>query len=377
MLANHMKTGFERLVLSTVFAVLLVLACSSKETEPSAEASPSLIKLAAEDTIGIELGDSNYVFGNIVDAAFLPGGRIALLDLRKHLISIFDSEGNFLFSFGGEGAGPGEFAEPVELAVLNDGRLAVCDYMNRKLVFFDAELELQGELTGFFHTPPYGLENGPGGSIAGIQSHYYMEDDVPWFGCRLGTWTDSPEPDLICSSAYVVPDDGSIELYFATFCTDSRGRMYTADLSFDDYLITGYGPEGDTLFHLEEPYERTWKTDEELQAVHLPYRYSAGFTPEEIRAMSDRWEPEPKRLAISDIYCDSRDRIWVRTGRRESLSPLFEVYDTTGVHITTVQTDFGPEANNWKFVFGDSTVLTFDTNPDDYSKVLVLRIEEE
>jgi hypothetical protein len=128
------------------------------------------------------------------------------------------------------------------------------------------------------------------------------------------------------------------------------------------------------VFHLTEPCEITDKTREEMRTEHSPYRYSAGFETDEIRAVSARWEPDRRRLAIEDIQCDMRDRTWVHTGRRGSTSSLFEVYYTTGKHLSALQTDFGPEANDWKFVFGDSTVPAFDTNPDDYSKVLVIRI---
>jgi hypothetical protein len=367
------------MLLRSLFILVLILtACnSSEEDQYSTAAQETGLRIVPVDTIGIELGDSDYVFGCIIDAEYLPGGRIALLDVRNRRISVFDHEGNYVQCFGSEGSGPGEFAEPIGLASLDDPGVVVSDYMHGKLVFFDPDFRFNREITGFVPYPPYGLENGAGGSVAGIQSHYYVEDDVPWFGRRLGLWSDSCEPDVIYESEYVVPEDGTIVLYFVCFCTDSRGRIYTADYSFEEYKITCYGLCGDTLFHIEEPYERSEKTEEELRTEHIPYRFSAGWDPDEIRAMTARWEPEPIRYAIRGIYCDHNDRIWVRTGRRESASPLFEVYDTTGTHLATVQTDFGPASNNWEFVFGDSTALAFDTNPDDYSKVFILRIEEE
>ena len=33
-------------------------------------------ELVIADTIGIEMGDSNYVFGTIIDAAYLPDGAL-------------------------------------------------------------------------------------------------------------------------------------------------------------------------------------------------------------------------------------------------------------------------------------------------------------
>lgn len=357
--------------------IALLLACSPEENESISNTDDKGYELIISDTIGIEMGDSNYMFGTIIDAAFLPDGRIALLDMRKDRISIFSPEGKFLFSFGNEGNGPGEFAEPVELAVLDDGRLVVCDYMHRKLLFYDSLLNFTDELSGFTPNPPNSIENGHGGSVVGMQLHHFIEGEILHFGIRLGSWSNSTEPDQIHASAYNVPENGSIKLYFVEFCTDSHGRIYTAPTSYDVYSITCYSPEGDTLFHLEEPYTRIAKTPEEIDSEHMPYRYDTpGFDADDRRAITSRWEPDPYRQAIKDIYVDGMDRIWVMSGRREIPSPLFEVYDSAGTHISSVPTDFGPEANNWKFVFGDSTALAFDTNPNDYSKVIVIKIVE-
>ncbi len=295
----------------------------------------------------------------------------------ENKVSVFSPEGGFQFSFGSEGNGPGEFAEPVELAVLDDGRLVVCDYMHQKLLFYDTLLNYSYELSGFNPTPPHGIENGDGGSVVGMQSHYFIEGETPYFGLRLGSWSNSIEPDLIYTSAYTVPEDGRIELHFVEFCTDSCGRIYTAPTSYDEYSITCYNSEGDTLFHLTEPYNRTEKTPEELESEQMPYRYDTpGFDADDRRVITSRWEPDPYRLAIREFHADGTDRIWVMSGRRDNPSPLFEVYDSAGTHISSVQTDFGPAANNWKFVFGDSTALAFDTNPDDFSKVIMLNIIE-
>ena len=297
--------------------------------------------------------------------------------MRKDRISIFSAQGEFLFSFGNEGNGPGEFAEPVELAVLDDGRLTVCDYMQQKLLFYDSLLNYSNELSGFVPNPPHGIENGNGGSVVGMQSHYYHEGGITYFGLRLGFWSDSNEPDLIYASVYTVPEDGRIELYFVEFCTDSRGRIYTAPTSYDEYSITCFSSEGDTLFHLTEPYARTEKTPEEIESEHMSYRYDTpGFDADDRRVIASRWEPDPFRQAIKEIYADGMDRIWVLSGRSDYSSPFFEVYDSTGAHIFPVPTNFGPVANNWKFVFGDNTALAFDTNPYDYSKVIILNIVE-
>jgi len=358
--------------------LIILLSCSSGNNEPLAETqSGGRIELEVADTIGVELGDSNYVFGAVIDAEFLHDGNIALLDVTRNRISVFSLEGDFISSFGREGGGPGEFAEPSQIVALNDGRTAVPDNMHRSIIFFDSLFQYQDEITGFIPTPPLPVSAGHGASIVGMQLHYRHEAEVLHLGYRIAAWDSLTEPSRIYWEEYIIPEDNTFEMYPPRFCTDSRGRVYTAPFSWDQYEVTCISAQSDTVFQISEPYSEMQKTQEELETEHMGYRCDTpGFDSSDRRRITARWSPHPVRTAIADLYTDRRDRLWVRTGRRESPSPLFEVYDSTGTHVATVQTDLGPGANNWSFVFGDSTVLAFDTNPDDYSRVMVLNIIE-
>lgn len=372
-----MRMIIKIMILIAALISFLSLSCSSgmeegHDTEAQGENS---IELHIADTIGVEIEDTNYVFGAIIDADYLPSGNIALLDVRRNRVSFFSPDGEFVSYFGREGNGPGEFAEPGQVAVLNDGRIAVSDNMHCSIIFFDSLLQYEGEISGFIPTPPLPIRGGSEGSVVGMQMHYYHESEKLHLGYRIASWDSSPEPFAIYWEDYIIPEDNTIEMYPPRFCTDSRGRIYAAPFSLDEYTFSCISTEGDTVFTLTEPYSRREKTQEEMEAEHMGYRCDTpGFDSNDRRRITARWSPEPIRTAITGLYSDSRDRLWVETGRRDSPSPLFEVYDSTGTHLATVQTDFGAQANNWSFIFGDSTALAFDTNPDDYSKVLILSI---
>ncbi|MCK5034711.1 MAG: hypothetical protein KAS73_02380, partial [Candidatus Sabulitectum sp.] len=77
-----------------VFISVVFIACGTPEpqsdqalTVESTE-TPHYI-IAAVDTIGIELGDSNYVFGQTDAALFGTSGEILVLDGSKKKISVF------------------------------------------------------------------------------------------------------------------------------------------------------------------------------------------------------------------------------------------------------------------------------------------------
>ena len=114
---------------------------------------------------------------------------------------------------------------------------------------------------------------------------------------------------------------------------------------------------------------------DQLAAEHFHYRLDTpGFDDRDARRITARWEPEPVRNSITGIYIDGAERLWVRTGRGEGASPLFEVYDLDGNHITTVETDFPDESCNWKFEFGEGRALAYDDNPSDFARVYILEI---
>jgi sugar lactone lactonase YvrE len=71
------------------------------------------------------------------DVAIGPDGLLYVTDTGNKRIQVFDSEGRFVRAFGGEGAEPGKFREPVGLAFDGD-RLLVADTWNRRVQVLDA-----------------------------------------------------------------------------------------------------------------------------------------------------------------------------------------------------------------------------------------------
>ena len=160
-------------------------------------------------------------------------------------------------------------------------------------------------------------------------------------------------------------------------CTDQDGNVFYSPFSQDEYQILGFTPNGDTLFNMSEPYTRMNKTPEEIASEHLNYIVGTpGFDDSDTRRMLAQWEPDPVRYAITRLYVDQMQRLWVATGRGEGASPVFEVYNISGSHLYTVSTELPEEAHSWRMVFGENRILAFDQNPNDYSKVIIINITD-
>lgn len=129
-----------RYVIILVIVVIITLGCgdapsSEIVTDPgTAEITETL---QAVDSIGVLMGDSNYVLGAIADFTTLSGGRPAILDRIKGTVSVFDSTGSFLYSFGGFGEGPGEFQTPVMMEAFDSGFIAVIERSGKVSVFHE------------------------------------------------------------------------------------------------------------------------------------------------------------------------------------------------------------------------------------------------
>jgi sugar lactone lactonase YvrE len=79
------------------------------------------------------------------DIAFGPDGLLYVSDTGNKRIQVFDAQGTFVRAFGGEGAEPGRFNEPVGLAFQGD-TLLVADAWNGRIQRLDANGASRGSI---------------------------------------------------------------------------------------------------------------------------------------------------------------------------------------------------------------------------------------
>jgi hypothetical protein len=93
----------------------------------------ALHTLVEELRIGKVDGEAEYTFGDV--SAIVPSsdGGIYVADAQSHVIRQFDAAGVHLRSFGGNGAGPGEFDAVNGMARLPDGRIVLWDPTNARV----------------------------------------------------------------------------------------------------------------------------------------------------------------------------------------------------------------------------------------------------
>ncbi len=72
--------------------------------------------------------------------------ELYVADTGNRRIVVFDKNGNYLRQFGSLGSGPGQFSEPMAVAVSADGHVYVTDLRNKRLQILDRDGKYQGEV---------------------------------------------------------------------------------------------------------------------------------------------------------------------------------------------------------------------------------------
>ena len=371
--------------LLTLTFLILMLACGAQES-PSEEVVDEPITATEEyvlpdadvymtitDSIGVELGDSNYVFGSIAGVSLTPESDIAVLDRQKACVSLFSPEGEFIGRIGRKGSGPGEFLLPVGMAFFPDGGLVVSDGMGGKLIYFNSDLEYESDLSGFYPSPPGNISGLEDGVIVGMKPDFQQNEEGMFMGFAIARWEKGQAEPVVVYHSSASPFDPSdlsaMQDDILNFGVAPGGIVFTASLSTEVYEFTAWSHEGEELFTVtDEDFERALKTQEEidLEAEIVNNLMIQQGMPESMA----NWEPDPYRTAIGGFGVDGQGRLWVTKGTSET--PSFDVYSVDGLEfLFTAALDAGEKASTWAVAIEGDKFIAFDADPEYYPQVFI------
>lgn len=124
---------------------------------------------------------------------YTGAARIYVADSENHRIQIYEDDGSFLFAWGSEGIGPGEFSFPVGLAASAAGEIYVADSQNHRIQVFDLQGTFlrswgsQGTGPGLFHTPWAVALDSPG-NVYVSDAYVGLIHKFTSTGTHLRTW---------------------------------------------------------------------------------------------------------------------------------------------------------------------------------------------
>lgn len=332
--------------------------------------------LVIVDSIGVELGDSNLVFGTIVGAEYLPNGNIVIGDMAKTIVNIYSPEGEYLASVGQKGQGPGEYLLLSSFAVTPDGGLIIPDGMGGKINFYDSEFNYTRAMEGFFPAPPMGIAPVEGGFV-GLKPAFEQNEDEMLTGMAVSLWTDSAEADVVYRENLIpfdMNDMGAMAKTAIIFAVDRDENVFLGEYDTENYLITCYNRAGEELYTIEEdfPMVRKPQEDIEIEREIVRNRMIAGGAPP---AMAESYEPDLYRPMIASMSVDNQNRLWVGSGLYEGA--VFRVYDAVTAEFLFTAALRADEAHD--NVMPSITLygmLAFDPTSEEWPRVYVIQAED-
>ncbi|MCK4505956.1 MAG: hypothetical protein KAW14_10080 [Candidatus Aegiribacteria sp.] len=368
---------------SFLFLVSLLSSCGEGQTdtaEPAAE-SETVRELAFLDSIGVELGDSNYVFGSIESSSHSLNGNILILDRPACCVREYTPEGEFVRNFGRRGSGPGEFVNPLSMARLSDGRIAVMDLQAGGIHTFLSDGEWEGLSADINREPVLNMTATDNSMYIALLTTFDAVDGQLIMIAKVGRFDiDETEPSLIYweNSLPVTFDDFTLiieEGYLArVWASNFDGIVFIASRDSEEYLITGFDANGNEFVEISLDLPQVKKSEEEI-------RDEAAFYNQRARNMGygaqTNYEPNPFRWKIHSMGIDDQKRLWVRRGTEEI--PTFDIFDFEGNHLFTanIPAISGYSGLLWEIKIDEYGILAWSLNPSDgYQKLYTLELEE-
>lgn len=347
-----MKARFSRILRSVIPLLLpqLTVGCSDSSPAPPTFvsrdsagvqiwehdgllASPTPLWTVAEEpflAIGEEYGDPPFLFSRIRGTVPMPHDGVAVADGLSNEIRYFDGGGEYLFSAGGEGSGPGEFTR-LRIAFSYSGdSIAATNVLEGAVTVFSAEGEwgrsatcqpASDSFTGLFVEGA--LERG----AFLVRAMEQFQTDGPSLGYHR-----EPSVYQICSPEgaagpvlAVLPD-----LEFETLNQEGRwmsfplemGRKATSVIVGNEVFVGvtdrlelwRYGADGSLNAILRVKVPPT-PMDDDIRTRWIEHTLESVNDPETARQTRKRYRDRiwPDSLPVfSELMADSEGNLWVR-----------------------------------------------------------------
>ncbi len=137
--------------------------------------------LVEDLSIGGNVDEENYVFHRPQDVKVDADGTIYVVDFGDSTVKLYDQEGKYIRTIGGQGQGPNEFGRALQISLGSGDNIFVLDPLNYRV----AVLNKVGEYLGGFR-----IEGGsPRGFDTDSKNNIYvgisiLEEDFRWLNIR-------------------------------------------------------------------------------------------------------------------------------------------------------------------------------------------------
>lgn len=361
-----------------VLSLLAVLAAGCGQQQLPAEQQIPLCNLSVLDSVGVELGDSAYIFGGIMGVEFLPGGGFAVLDRATCNIRLFTDTGEHTATIGRRGTGPGEIVQPYGLLVWSNGDLGVIDPFQGGLLRFSQNGEYLGIVFEATHNIPFDPRMVGDTAYIAQRTAIETDGDQAFMETYLGFFPMSHDPAHKYISERTALDPSTMAEYilhsffYSSWAVDTEtGTLYAAPFHEGEYRILAFPCGGGEPRVMGMEVEPVAKTPEEIE---LERAFVASYltAAEGGNPMYDvNCDPWPYKLPVEGMFVDDSGNLWVLRG--DTGEVLFNVWSSAGERSFDVALP-GFEAGDYGFRIRGDRMLLWRENPTDYQKIYLVAI---
>ncbi len=375
--------------LLTCISIILVLAaagCGNGQPEPAVDEPVEDMGITLEllfvDSIGVELGDSNYVLGSIEASSHTPDGNILILDRPACCVREYTTGGEFVRQYGRRGTGPGEVVNPLSMTRLTDGRIVMLDIQTGGLHAFSPEGEWLGVTAEILNEPILWITPSESNTFVGTHNTFDVVDGQLIVTAVVGKYASDSKQPVITYWENTFPFDFTDftvlvnEAYFANvFTSDREGNVFLANRDTEEYRITGFDVNGEVFVQFGLDIPMAEKSEPEIVE-------EAEFWNTRARNMGANAQlnylPDPFRWKIHSMGVDDQQRLWVRRGTEEI--PTLDVFDYEGNHLftATIPGISGLPGLFWEVRVDEFGILAWSLDPlDGYQKLYIMELAGE
>jgi hypothetical protein len=355
--------------------MMLLLACGEAPVEEDIPpADIPVDTLVPVDSIGVLMGDSCYMFGEIMDYEAVAGGGTAVLDRITGRVSVFDPDGGFVRTFGGLGEGPGQFQYPVRLAELNTGMMLVAEMMQGTVSLFDsAGIFLDRWNMGSMGM--FELEFMPFDDTSFVSYNFDMVMEETSYHIRFSLWrfhalTGEVLTEYFTWTGESNPSTDFIPAYLSS-ATDGNGRLYVSRAGSDRWMVEVYG-EGtqplDTLLMFEGRQRAAVASDSSSIPGAWPVTYMFSADGENFDRQSTNMPLD--HPFIGGLAVDGDGNLWARRGGEPPA--VWDVVSPAGEHLMEVHVLAGDTTTYFDIHLNPHGVVGYVYGSEDYPRVYTM-----
>ncbi len=273
------------------------------------------IELVEDLVLGRDDNDPNQAFYRASAVDVDADNNLWVLDGGNHRVQVFSADGDFIRSLGGEGQGPGEFEQPLQMAIVAD--TVVVRAARRRLSLFDLDgehlrdvqvLDVSGSLSNF--TPlddgtfiasqfvfDMSVTPGEGGSIPAALTISVFSLDAQ----ELLTYVELPSEAFVISPT--ARRRAPVARPLPRFGASRAGDLYIT--TAEEYQVLALDPDAEPKWAMRVAFEPDGLSEEIIErAIELARRQRPETTRSDLI-----W---PARLpALSHVAVDGHGHLYV------------------------------------------------------------------